>query len=296
MQIDDEVLDQAAVLQFLASRNISAPGVLAFDASSANPIGSPYVFQEYSTGTPLDVAYEHMLLQEKLSVVDSLVEFLLSTEQIKFPGIGSLGALSGPDIAAKGSYLFGSEGPDLQVEIRGFVIGAGSQSYIPETTTTLPDFLSTQLEAWYEQEHSFGENPVTAMWKKLCEILREMKTANFFTSHDETSSDSTESILFHWDLEPRNILVKQERSLSSDNGAGGETYYGVWKIDKIIDWDRVQAVPPVLARKPSVWLWYVLSSTKLSPKLGSLSKPTPNSLHVRHMSVTSRLGLMLPLF
>jgi hypothetical protein len=28
-----------------------------------------------------------------------------------------------------------------------------------------------------------------------------------------------------------------------------------WEIDKVIDWDRVLAVPEVLARKPPVWLW-----------------------------------------
>jgi hypothetical protein len=28
-----------------------------------------------------------------------------------------------------------------------------------------------------------------------------------------------------------------------------------WEIDKVIDWDRVLAVPKMLARKPPMWLW-----------------------------------------
>jgi hypothetical protein len=59
-QIDTEIQDQVAVLQFLASRDIPAPALLAFDASAANPTGLPYVFQDYSTGTCLSHVYADM--------------------------------------------------------------------------------------------------------------------------------------------------------------------------------------------------------------------------------------------
>ncbi|KAL6990218.1 hypothetical protein U1Q18_052146 [Sarracenia purpurea var. burkii] len=126
-QIDREIQDQAAVLQFLASRDLSAPKLLAFDASAANAIGSPFVFQEYS-------------------------------------------------------WVYRCT---MSIEDRG----------------------------------SPGQLPV--------------------------------SILYHWDLEPRNILVRPKNGLESEHAQ--ET--GEWEIDKVIDWDRILAVPPVLARKPPVWLW-----------------------------------------
>jgi hypothetical protein len=63
--------------------------------------------------------------------------------------------------------------------------------------------------------------------------------------------------LFHWDLGPRNILVKPKSPSPKNSGGNGEEQQ--WEIDNVIDWDRILAVPTVLARKPSMWLWETLS-------------------------------------
>lgn len=258
-RVDSEVQDQAAVLQLLTLQNISAPRLLAFDATPANAIGSPYVLQEYSDGTPLDIRYENMSFSEKLSIVDSLVDHLLSAEQIKFPKIGSVHAAKCPDIAVKGSYFFDSRGPDLRVEIRAFDTGAESQPRAHESSTSLGDILSGQLQAWYQQQLSLDENsnPISDMWRRLCEIFEEMQALEFFSSQNKACLSTAESILYHWDLEPRNILVKQIPIPADNNYTLDETHESEvrWAIDKVIDWDRALAVPPVLARKPPVWLW-----------------------------------------
>ena len=56
--------------------------------------------------------------------------------------------------------------------------------------------------------------------------------------------------------------MKQMRTLRNDNGNGDET--GGGKIGKIIDWDGLLVVPPVLARKPPEWLWDISDDTEYS--------------------------------
>ena len=48
------------------------------------------------------------------------------------------------------------------------------------------------------------------------------------------------SVLYHWDFQPRNIIVEGGNDQS--------------KVTGLLDWDEVLSVPLVLARKPSAWL------------------------------------------
>lgn len=62
---DRRILDQVALSILLAKHGVPAPRILAFDATSANAIHSPYTFQKLATGTRLDEVYDKMSLQEK---------------------------------------------------------------------------------------------------------------------------------------------------------------------------------------------------------------------------------------
>jgi hypothetical protein len=53
-----------------AVREVPSPAILAFDATTANAIHSPYTFQEFAEGTRLDELYDKMSLDEKLNTVD----------------------------------------------------------------------------------------------------------------------------------------------------------------------------------------------------------------------------------
>ena len=80
-----------------------------------------------------------------------------------------------------------------------------------------------------------------------------MHDLSFFMLEDGSCLSTPESILFPWDLEPRNILVKRKPSLMNEDSAVDQVQ--LWEVDKGIDWDRVLAVPKILARKPPAWLW-----------------------------------------
>lgn len=235
--IDCNILDQAAVLQFLQSRAIPVPKLLAFDASADNAIDSPYTLQTCSPGVPLHKIYESTSVQQKLSVSDAVVDVLLSAERTAFSRCGYLRMAQDSQRQAKASYLFESSGAELAVQVGD--LSLVSQDAPPNS---LSNFLAMNLQHWHEREVTFGNiNPVTTMWKGLCELVPEMQAHGMFDFANERSASITDTILYHWDLEPRNILVKK---------AGAS-----WLIDMVIDWDQVLAVPVVLARKPPIWLW-----------------------------------------
>lgn len=78
-----------------------------------------------------------------------------------------------------------------------------------------------------------------------------MKTLGFFDPQPASAEDtsSVRNILFHCDLEPRNILVKaSSNDVETSNNQN-------WRITSILDWDDALSLPPILTRKPPVWLW-----------------------------------------
>ncbi|KAF2857443.1 hypothetical protein K470DRAFT_172657 [Piedraia hortae CBS 480.64] len=80
------------------------------------------------------------------------------------------------------------------------------------------------------------------IWERFRMILNQMRENGYFSFRYDAAS-TARSILFHIDLEPRNIMVAK---VIDDVG---------YKIDKVIDWDRVQAVPAMMTRRPPIWLW-----------------------------------------
>lgn len=81
-------------------------------------------------------------------------------------------------------------------------------------------------------------------WTRLKAIFDQMDALGFFTSFASSpppGSLDQPSILHHWDLEARNIIVRRKIEDVDDK----------WEISKIID----LSVAPMLARKPPIWLW-----------------------------------------
>jgi hypothetical protein len=267
-QIDSEIQDQAAVLMYLALHNVPAPTLLAFDASAANHLGAPYVLQEFSTATLLSNEYGSMSLQQRLDIADSLAEFLVSTERIKFPKTGIIRAFKRSNTPVEWSSFTDATQPDLEIEVVGFNGGAGER-WLPGQPP-LADYLAKQLHYWHQKLGDPGKwGKIEYMWMRLDRNLAQMQENGFFSCKNKQFISTADSILYHPDLEPWNILVKRKQPAT-----GGET--AGWEIDKVIDWDRPLAVPAVLAREPPLWLWNVNG--------GSL---TPDDQHVKERFETT---------
>jgi hypothetical protein len=235
-EVDDTVQDKAAILQHLARKEVQVPRLLAFDATAANAIEKPFLLLALSPGTPLHTLYDSMTFSEKLEIVDAFVSCLLTHEQTTFSQSGTLIAAECSKEAAKKSLIDGMKDIELYAEV---------QQTVPDVDDkTLAGMIGTKLQEYYEEnERDFGESIFTEQWRRLLEILREMQKLQYFEPWPYPNTDTSKSVLYHWDLEPRNILVKR---LDIEHP---------WTIDMAIDWDEAVAVPPLLARKPPTWLW-----------------------------------------
>ncbi|ERF68863.1 hypothetical protein EPUS_04515 [Endocarpon pusillum Z07020] len=260
-ELDRRIYEQLALWSLLAAHGVPAPRILAFDATAANAIHSPYTFQELANGTRLDEVYEKMSLDGKLSIVDELVRLLDHCESIKFSEAGRIDCVKGPNdqqtILPNRVGLFGHQRSGetaTAAEIIGF--GTGGEPRVPtRPVRDLRDLLKTQLDAWITYEIESAPVPKNRftwnLFRRLQDVMQEMEALGFFEADlpFEKGMKEPRNILYHWDLEPRNILITP----------GFET--GVikdvqrWRISAVLDWDDSLILPPILSRKPPIWLW-----------------------------------------
>ena len=71
--------------------------------------------------------------------------------------------------------------------------------------------------------------------RSLIAIVDELDREGAFAAGPRTIN------LHHWDLEPRNIMVKKDN--------------GTWRITGVVDWGDKQANSRILTRKPPSWIW-----------------------------------------
>ncbi|KAF2207703.1 hypothetical protein CERZMDRAFT_88361 [Cercospora zeae-maydis SCOH1-5] len=261
--IDADILNQVAVLQLLQSRSIPAPVLLAYDSSGQNPIKSPYVFQHFSQGKLLEVIYTQMAFEEKMQVAESLADFLARMESVIFEKSGIVVAAqtsAGPPSTKASKFSNALE--NTAIAVRGFT-DPYDNVHTFHSATRPRELISQLLNARLDGEMALGKAPneVTQLFCKLLEMLEEMCSLGVF-GIDHLYRQTT--VLYHWDLEPRNILVKtielpaseeQPREYRLKTCPSIEASLEAWVIDVAVDWDQVQAVPPVLARRPPIWLW-----------------------------------------
>ena len=256
--LEQSILNQVAVAQFLASRNFSVPALLAFDSTMDNNLRLPYTFWRYSAGIPLDQCYTSMSVAQKLSIADSLVKFLARMERLQFSQIGVLQTAKqpertvDPECRQRTVFRAKQDGEDLKgtalsgiwpgripdVDVYNFIV---DNIEIENSDPCLEIFLQESFkEMWWRDK---CDEARYACWDVLLDMFDEMQARKFF----DAAKVYDGTILYHWDLEPRNILVKPRR----DPNHHGQQ----WVIDKVIDWGNVQVLPHLPTRTPPAWLW-----------------------------------------
>ncbi|GIZ43147.1 hypothetical protein CKM354_000638600 [Cercospora kikuchii] len=209
--IETDILNQVAVLQLLQSRSIPAPKILAYDASGQNAIGLPYVLQQFSHGKMLEDFYEDMTFQEKMQVAETLADFLVRMETVTFEESGTVVAAQ-TDSAEPATKASALDAPldNLTAGVRGF-----SDPYehvlTPYTATFPRELIGGLLKARLDGEaaQSGPENGMRVILSKIYAMFEDMCSIGLFEDDILTRGN----ILHHWDLQPRNILVKTTTSL-----------------------------------------------------------------------------------
>ena len=227
--------------------------VVAFDLTTKNAIGWPYVLQHRLAGTALDEVYSTMNTSDKIDIAQQVASLLVTMDSISFPAIGNIVALSEP------TETWNAPGIPVSVESQLRIVEVDTKSSSQwHSQTHIPP--PTRVEAFFERQ--FAERiPVDGekvcnfagvelhSWSKLLVISREMKKLGYFAPDESTSG-----IVHHWDFEPRNILAEpQPASSSFDESSNSRSER--WKVTGIIDWDDALSYPRILARKPPIWLW-----------------------------------------
>lgn len=110
---------------------------------------------------------------------------------------------------------------------------------VARTGVQVNDLLVSHLDGWleFERKHSEKYNESSLRipyYTKMKTILEKLGAEGHF---DEPQS----ILLYHWDLEPRNIMV-------SPTSTG-------YEITGIIDWDDALALPRTLTRRAPDWIW-----------------------------------------
>lgn len=222
------VKDQIGVLSF-GAKHFPVPGILAYDITADNAIESPYIIQKFAPGQSLsEVLRGNLTTEERCQIASIIADILVRMEKVSFPTPGRLVTGPGiPDRCDDCSQL------SAKAVIAPFKIVDGE---VPKSTgsPSVADFMEAILDMYYETSQINDEKIMVSRWKRLREVNQEMKSRGLLTCRHP--------VLWHWDFNPRNILVNR----TPDN---------VWTVTAVLDWDGVLSVPRVLAREPPVWLW-----------------------------------------
>ncbi|KAH0371543.1 hypothetical protein KCU65_g1741, partial [Aureobasidium melanogenum] len=242
-----EILDEAAVLNLLVRSGIQVPKVLAFDITRNNALRFPYSLHTRLPGTNLSYVWENMSTDHKMIIAGELAELLAGLEKIRFQESGRLLHDESAAVTRLPLDLVKRSEIGEQVVVRGFFRGpelfdSRERPFAP-TTSSLYDLLSTHIDDQLQYNKFRWSDDPNPEFPKLQTILEDMKDMGWFPSDDE----STEySIINHWDFEPRNIMVEE---IEHADGSSS------WHVTGLIDWDDAHCLPPVLTRRPPLWLW-----------------------------------------
>ncbi|KAG9530162.1 hypothetical protein KCU93_g2727, partial [Aureobasidium melanogenum] len=275
--LNEDIRNQYSILEATAKLGIQVPRVLAYDCTSSNALGMPFSLQTRVEGQGLDLDYGDMSVSERLSIASELVRTLAAIENMKFQSPGRL-SCSGAVRDRRRIDEIDDFSPSDIVQVQSFGVGVGSSKLktAASTPASLHKLLSTQLDAWlqYELPDDPTESFDAGMFKRLKNICDEMNELGFFESRISLDSN----VLYHWDLEPRNIMIHRKIT-SSDVSVAHDV-----QITGILDWDDALIVPPILTRKPPVWLWdfsddETLPSSVLAKYFGDMDLLPPELYH-----------------
>ncbi|MCJ1347958.1 hypothetical protein MMC31_006188 [Peltigera leucophlebia] len=225
-----DLKDHVAINSYAATY-FPVPEIIAYDSTADNAIDSPYIIQKFAQGQCLEKLFEERVLaiEDHIQIASIVAGIFARMEKLSFPTPGRLvTATDIPDRCDDFSIL------STNVAIAPFKTEEG-EVLASTSSPSVADFLGAILDMRYEnsQIHNL---PLLQKWTRLREINQEMKSRGLLNCE--------QSVLWHWDFAPRNILVNRK----PDNS---------WEITAVLDWDGALCVPRVLTREPLNWLWQV---------------------------------------
>lgn len=243
-ELDQKIQDQVAITDYVRREGIPVPAVFAFDATSANACGSPYAVYELISGHNLEICLRTLSTEDRIHLTNQFVKLLAKFESVEFPVPGRL--RRGTAVGALSRWsCFDRDRSMHPWKITLDVFREPSLQTLDTCTTdnSVLSLIRKGLLAWQAQVAKHENEAIevaTTRWyyTRLLRICEHMKQNDHF---QEVNQHVFKPILYHWDLEPRNILVRRIE--------------GRWQILSIVDWDDARSSPSILCRRPPAWLW-----------------------------------------
>ena len=228
--------NEVTLLGFLVDK-LPVPRVKAYSATKENALNAPFTVQTRLPGQSLDQIYADLDNKDKLGLIDQLVEILAKVESVTFATAGTL--TSSAPLPAAMSDVPHTADPSVTVFNEGDAEFVRGPTVLQDRAgPDVKSFLVSHLNGWIQKElKDEGEQESLTLpdLRQLLTIVEEMASEKAF------KDGPYPVVLYHWDLEARNIMVEK----SNDT----------WRICGIIDWDDALALARPLARKPPAWIW-----------------------------------------
>jgi aminoglycoside phosphotransferase (APT) family kinase protein len=218
-----------AALQYVQKLGIiPAPEVIAFDETSDNKLGDPYMIQKRLPGTDLLSSFPELDQSRKCQVAAELGQVLncmLSKKSI------IAGRLILP------ANVTSSEDKDDEVSVEPLFQPEHPMTNLLESNLTTRDLLS----------RIFKERKVEGLRRIPSDTLRPQLMDHFTAMASDMHEDGwfagNDISLCHLDFEPRNILIDTTRDTTQSIISG------------ILDWDSAVLAPSFMSCAPPLWIW-----------------------------------------
>lgn len=232
------VLNSVALLNSL-TETLTVPRVKAYSATKGNVLEKPFMVQAKLPGQSLDRLWPELAHADKLEIVDLFVELLAKHEATTYATAGGFEAPSSipssmndfatPTAAVPIMKSF-DEGDEEFLQNPQVLRDRAGVDVKALVISHLNGFIAMDIRKEGEENEFLAPK-----LRGLIAMVDELDREGAFAARPQTIN------LHHWDLEPRNIMVKKDN--------------GTWRITGVIDWDDTQANSRVLTRKPPSWIW-----------------------------------------
>lgn len=241
-EVCEAIVNEASLLGHLADKlSVPIPRVKAYSATTQNALETPFSIQTRLPGQSLDKVYEDLSQADKLVILDQFVGLLAKLESVNFDAAGTFSSPPAVPNSTNDFRATTSTTPLINI------FDGGDEEFVKDPKCLQdragPDvktLLVSQLNGLITKELKGDEVHRSILVPPFQRLLAMIDDLYHGRSHED---GRCANVLYHWDLEPRNIMVKR----SSGSGA--------WEICGIIDWDDAMVVPTMLARRPPAWIW-----------------------------------------
>lgn len=235
----NNVKQQVATLKAIVSRiSLPTPEVVAYDITSDNIIGAPYMIQKRLPGRRITDILDELNEDQMISMTEKVTDLVSQIASIQ----ATPGHISPDNLTMQGnSKIIVNK---LQLP--------GDQIITSNPQEPL-DHLLERCQQWSKYETEHRDFHLNEVWNGFAAISKSVNARGFLDGP---------CVLVHGDLREYNLLAEVRSSIDVE-------------ITGVIDWDEAFFAPKVIAYQAPFWLWtFDEAKAKHTEEKDALIEPT----------------------